>query len=63
MSDSEDKNLGMDRPIPRRDFINGLATGLVGMAASRAFGQSGTAVSTEEPAADLTGGDRSYRPR
>jgi spermidine dehydrogenase len=62
MGDSEEKNLGMDRPIPRRDFINGVTAGLVGMAASRAFGQSGAAFSTEEPAADLNGGDRSYPP-
>lgn len=28
MSDQRDRNLGMDRPITRRDFIGGVAVGL-----------------------------------
>lgn len=31
MSDSYDQYLGMDRPIARRDFVNGLAVGVAGM--------------------------------
>jgi spermidine dehydrogenase len=62
MSGSEDKNLGMDRRIPRRDFIGGVATGLVGMAVSRAFAETSPDLSGIEPAADLTGGDRNYPP-
>lgn len=34
MSDADDKKLGMDRPITRRDFINGVAVGVGGAAAS-----------------------------
>jgi spermidine dehydrogenase len=34
MSDTHDKKLGMDRPITRRDFLNGVAVGVGGAAAS-----------------------------
>ena len=62
MSDSKDKELGMDRSIPRREFMSGVATGLVGLAVSRAFGGSSPDSSGMEPQTDLTGGDRSYPP-
>jgi spermidine dehydrogenase len=62
MSSEEEKKLGMERAIPRRDFISGVATGLVGMAVSRAFGDTSPGPSGIEPAADITGGDRSYPP-
>jgi spermidine dehydrogenase len=46
MSDSYDRYLGMDRPITRRDFVNGMAVGVAGMlSGSRwvwAEGQSGS---------------------
>lgn len=57
----EDKNLGMDRSIPRRDFIGGVAGGLVGMALAPGFAHS-SAPSGAEPGSDLTGGDRNYPP-
>ena len=62
MSDSEDKSLGMDCRIPRRDFVSGVATGLVGMAVSRAFAETSADFPGIEPPADLTGGDRNYPP-
>lgn len=62
MSESEYKRLGMDRAIPRRDFISGMATGLVGISVSRAFAQTSSNLSGLEPAADLTGGDRADPP-
>ena len=63
MSDTERKRLGMDRPIPRRNFVSGVATGLVGMSIlSRAFSESSTNFSGVEPAEDITGGDRDYPP-
>jgi spermidine dehydrogenase len=34
MKDARDHELGMDRPITRRDFLNGVAIGLGGLAAS-----------------------------
>jgi len=34
MKDARDRELGMDRPITRRDFLNGVAIGLGGLAAS-----------------------------
>jgi len=34
MKDARDRDLGMDRPITRRDFLNGVAIGLGGLAAS-----------------------------
>lgn len=37
MSDTNDKKLGMDRPITRRDFLNGVAVGVGGAAASSLF--------------------------
>lgn len=58
MSDQEYKDLGMERAIPRRDFISGMATGLVGLSMPRAFAQPAADLSGIEPAADLTGGDR-----
>jgi hypothetical protein len=56
MSDEENKRLGMDRAIPRRDFIGGVATGLVGMAVCRAFAQPTAESLGLEPAVDITGG-------
>ena len=35
--DGRDRDLGMDRPITRRDFLNGVAIGLGGLAASAAL--------------------------
>jgi spermidine dehydrogenase len=35
MGGSEDRRLGMDRPITRRDFLNGVAVGVGGLMASR----------------------------
>ena len=37
MSESDDKKLGMDRPITRRDFLNGVAAGTGGTIASSAL--------------------------
>src|SRR5690242_14849137 len=37
MSESDDKKLGMDRPITRRDFLNGVAVGTGGTIASSAL--------------------------
>src|SRR4026209_854016 len=37
MSESDDKKLGMDRQITRRDFLNGVAVGTGGAVASSAF--------------------------
>src|SRR4029453_17081925 len=37
MSESEDKKLGMDRQITRRDFLNGVAVGTGGAVASSAL--------------------------
>jgi spermidine dehydrogenase len=34
MSDRDDRKLGMDRNITRRDFLNGVAVGSGGMVAS-----------------------------
>ena len=62
MSDNEYKRLGMDRNIPRRDFISGMATGLVGAAMPRAFAAPSENLSGIEPASDLTGGDRTDPP-
>ncbi len=36
--DKEDRELGMDRAITRRDFLNGVAVGVGGTLAGRAFG-------------------------
>ena len=38
MSSSEDRNLGMDRPITRRDFLNGVAIGIGGLIGSSWLG-------------------------
>jgi spermidine dehydrogenase len=62
VNDNEYKSLGMDRSIPRRDFISGMATGLVGMSMPHAFAQPSSELSGIEPAADITGGDRSDPP-
>jgi spermidine dehydrogenase len=56
MSSSEEKNLGMGRSIPRRDFIGGVAAGIIGVTASRAVA-SNTPAATVEPGVDLAVGD------
>jgi spermidine dehydrogenase len=38
MNDARDRDLGMDRPITRRDFLNGMAIGIGGLALSSALG-------------------------
>src|SRR5438477_2143278 len=58
----EDRNLGMERRIPRRDFISGAATGLVGMAISPSFARPSADSSGVGPAADVTSGDPNYPP-
>jgi spermidine dehydrogenase len=56
MSEWSDRELGMDRPITRRDFLNGLAIGIGGATIGRLSGRSLFAQSTssEYPPA-LTG--------
>lgn len=41
MKDARDRELGMDRAITRRDFLNGVAVGLGGLAASSVLGGCG----------------------
>ena len=37
---ARDRELGMDRPITRRDFLNGMAIGVSGIAASSLIPES-----------------------
>jgi spermidine dehydrogenase len=58
MSAAEDRDLGMDRSIPRRDFLNGLALGIVGAcAAASAPTLAAAARSVQTPSRSAPGTD------
>ena len=62
MRDSEYRQLGMDRAIPRRDFLSGMAAGAAGLATGPAFARPVVNFSGIEPASDITGGLRANPP-
>ena len=54
-NDTRDRDLGMDRPISRRDFLNGVAIGLGGAAAGAWGGAAEWLASAQEFAQDAPG--------
>jgi spermidine dehydrogenase len=54
-STAHDRELGMDRPITRRDFLNGVAIGVTAAASAPLFGATAAAASGSPPAAPAPG--------
>ena len=56
-SASEDRDLGMGRSIPRRDFLNGIAIGIAGACAASAADLGAAAASVQQPAGSASTAD------